>query len=410
MKRYAQEIAESTAQVLGFDVVITDTEGVIVGASDTSRLGTKNLPSLEVMAKRKGIAHDKEEAKHYEANRPGIMYPLENTAGEVVGAMAITGNPDQVRPFALIVKKQIEMLLREKTLLHAEFHQNRAVRDFLDDLNNYVPALGGEEAIIERGQRLGYLPHQPYRAIAFSFFRAPSNTAPLEYYNSATFLPHLSRIRSVFDSTADLIAPAGENRFLLLHHLGREESLRQLFITLQSSFRGMGLCLFAGMGERGKTIAALAQSCKEAWQALELGSLLTPEQRLFSIDELRPERLLSQVPREEATYYRDLFLDTLKERKDWPDLRETIVAWCHGGFSYVKASESIHIHRNTLDYRLQKIAQLTGVDLRDFRQAMALYNALQLDTLLSKKAWHASWKILTDHLKETKKQNVHNPL
>ena len=98
MKRYAQEIAESTAQVLGFDVVITDTEGVIVGASDTSRLGTKNLPSLEVMAKRKGIAHDKEEAKHYEANRPGIMYPLENTAGEVVGAMAITGNPDQVRP------------------------------------------------------------------------------------------------------------------------------------------------------------------------------------------------------------------------------------------------------------------------------------------------------------------------
>jgi carbohydrate diacid regulator len=400
MKRYAQEIAESTAQVVGFDVVITDTEGVIVGASDTTRLGTKNIPALEVMAERKGVAHDREEAKHYEANRPGIMYPLENAAGEVVGAMAITGDPDQVRPFALIVKKQMEMLLREKTLLHAEFHQNRAVRDFLDDLNNYVPALGGEEAIIERGQRLGYLPLQVYRAMAFSFFRAPSNSAPLESYNGTTFLPHLSRIRSVFDSAADLIAPAGENRFLLLHHVREDENLPQLLGTLQSHFRSTGLCLFAGMGERAKNLKALAQSCKEAWQALELGRLLAPEERFFFIEDLRPERLLSQVPREEATYYRDLFLESLKERKDWQDLRETIVAWCHGGFSYARASESLHIHRNTLDYRLQKIAQISGGDLRNFRHAMALYNALQLDTLLSQKNWHASWKLLTEHLKE----------
>ncbi|HOO64647.1 MAG TPA: sugar diacid recognition domain-containing protein [Synergistaceae bacterium] len=385
MHRYAQEIAESTAQVVGFDVVITDTDGVIVGASDTERLGTRNLPALEVMSERKGITHDKDEAKHYEGNRPGIMYPLENFAGEVVGAMAITGNPDQVRPFALIVKKQIEMLLREKTLLHAEFHQNRAIRDFLDDLNNYVPALGGEEAIVERGQRLGYLHGQPYRAIALTFRRAPSNTAPLEYYNATTFLPHLSRIRGVFDSASDLLAPAGENRFLLLHHLGKNEDLPQLFATLQSRFRDMGLCLFAGMGERAKNLQNLARSCREAWQALELGTLLQPAERFFSIEDLRPERLLSQVPREEALYYRNLFLEPLKERKDWEDLRETIVAWCHGGFNYVRASESIHVHRNTLDYRLDKIAQITGADIRHFRHAMALYGALRLDCLLSKK-------------------------
>lgn len=385
MHRYAQEIAESTAQVIGFDVTITDTEGVIVGASDRKRLGTRNLATLEVMTERKGIAHDKNEAKYHEANRPGIGYPLENAAGEVVGSMGITGDPDQVRPFALIVKKQIEMLLREKTLLHAEFHRNRAIRDFLDDLNNYVPALGGEEAIIERGQRLGFLPRQPYRAIALTFSRSSSNTAPLPYYDEATFLPHLSRIRSVFDSAGDLIAPAGENRFLLLHHCGEGEDLRDLFLALQDRFRSIGLCLFAGMGERSKSLSGMARSCKEAWQALELGCLLSPEDRLFFIQELRPERLLSQIPRDEAIYYCNLFLEPLKERKDWEDLRETIFAWCHGGFNYVRASESIHIHRNTLDYRLDKITEITGADIRNFRHAMALYHALQLDRLLSKK-------------------------
>ena len=46
LRPIAQELAESIARVIGYDVVITDTEGIIIGCSDASRgIGTLNEAS-----------------------------------------------------------------------------------------------------------------------------------------------------------------------------------------------------------------------------------------------------------------------------------------------------------------------------------------------------------------------------
>jgi carbohydrate diacid regulator len=91
----------------------------------------------------------------------------------------------------------------------------------------------------------------------------------------------------------------------------------------------------------------------------------------------------------------------LRRRPDWPVLRGTIVAWCEGGFSLVRAAAggfslvraaaggfslvraaaAPHIHRNTLVYRLDKIERLTGRPLRDHRATLALYLACLADQL-----------------------------
>jgi carbohydrate diacid regulator len=44
----------------------------------------------------------------------------------------------------------------------------------------------------------------------------------------------------------------------------------------------------------------------------------------------------------------------------------------------VSTAKALHIHRNTLDYRLQKIAELTGLDLGATDDRLLLYVALQL--------------------------------
>ncbi|MFF8938258.1 helix-turn-helix domain-containing protein [Streptomyces paradoxus] len=47
----------------------------------------------------------------------------------------------------------------------------------------------------------------------------------------------------------------------------------------------------------------------------------------------------------------------------------------------VRASAALHIHRNTVVYRMNKIEQLTGRPLREHRTAMALYLACLADRL-----------------------------
>ncbi len=71
----------------------------------------------------------------------------------------------------------------------------------------------------------------------------------------------------------------------------------------------------------------------------------------------------------------------LRAQTDWPVLRDTITAWCESGFSLVRTSAALHIHRNTVVYRMNKIEQLTGRPLREHRTTMALYLACLADEL-----------------------------
>ncbi|MFC7565193.1 helix-turn-helix domain-containing protein [Actinomadura namibiensis] len=53
-------------------------------------------------------------------------------------------------------------------------------------------------------------------------------------------------------------------------------------------------------------------------------------------------------------------LDPLDAR---PDLLTTVEAFVRHGHNRSRASAELSIHRNTLDYRLARIAKLTGLDL-----------------------------------------------
>lgn len=52
---------------------------------------------------------------------------------------------------------------------------------------------------------------------------------------------------------------------------------------------------------------------------------------------------------------------------------QTIQAICQANLNLSKAAKRLYIHRNTLNYRLEKLLQITGIDVRTFYGAMALY-------------------------------------
>ena len=56
-------------------------------------------------------------------------------------------------------------------------------------------------------------------------------------------------------------------------------------------------------------------------------------------------------------------------------------SWCESGFNLVRSAEAPHIHRNTVVYRMNKIEQITGRSLREYRTAMALCPACLADRL-----------------------------
>ena len=59
----------------------------------------------------------------------------------------------------------------------------------------------------------------------------------------------------------------------------------------------------------------------------------------------------------------------------------TILTWCESGYNVASASRTLHIHKNTLLYRLNKIERIGGQSLKDYRHAFAVYLACLLDEL-----------------------------
>lgn len=79
-----------------------------------------------------------------------------------------------------------------------------------------------------------------------------------------------------------------------------------------------------------------------------------------------------RMPESRCYFYQDLMLPVLLDslRGDWQanELARPLAT-----------SKALFIHRNTLEYRLNRISELTGLDLGNFDDRLLLYVALQLD-------------------------------
>ncbi len=60
-------------------------------------------------------------------------------------------------------------------------------------------------------------------------------------------------------------------------------------------------------------------------------------------------------------------------------LRRTLIAWFTHNVQPSATARALFIHRNTLEYRLNRISELTGLNLSQFDDRLLLYVALQLD-------------------------------
>ena len=57
---------------------------------------------------------------------------------------------------------------------------------------------------------------------------------------------------------------------------------------------------------------------------------------------------------------------------------QTLEAYLAAGSNLKKLADSLHMHRNTLQYRLSRIAQMTGIDYRDEGEMKKLYLSIRL--------------------------------
>jgi hypothetical protein len=135
-----------------------------------------------------------------------------------------------------------------------------------------------------------------------------------------------------------------------------------------------------GLSDRITHAADLAGAIEEARLAMRLAMRRPGRLELAEHDELASHLvLLAHVPDELRRGYRDRLLGPLRayDEKHHSQLEQTLDRFLACSASWSKCSQELHVHVNTLRYRIEKINQLTGRDLARLDHQVDFYLALR---------------------------------
>ena len=142
----------------------------------------------------------------------------------------------------------------------------------------------------------------------------------------------------------------------------------------------------AGIGRVAKNVQQISQSYREAQQALEIGRRLFGENKINYFARLGIYRLLFHLygHQELSDFYQET-LGPLSESDNRSNnaLIETL-EWffnCNGNLS--ETARTMHLHRNSLLYRLGRVEELLGRSLEDPELRLSLLIALKIRHMLN---------------------------
>ncbi|MBE3560339.1 MAG: helix-turn-helix domain-containing protein [Ktedonobacteraceae bacterium] len=136
-----------------------------------------------------------------------------------------------------------------------------------------------------------------------------------------------------------------------------------------------------GCGRLAHNLQSIPQSFREAQQALEIGRRLFGEGQLHSFARLGVYRLLFYL--DGQSEINDFYRETLgpllsSDTRNDNALLETLESYfrCNGNLS--ETARAMHLHRNSLLYRLERIEALLGRSLEDSEVRLNLQIALKI--------------------------------
>lgn len=143
-----------------------------------------------------------------------------------------------------------------------------------------------------------------------------------------------------------------------------------------------------GIGTVAEHLRELADSYKDAQTAIDVGKVFDTEKSIINYENLGIGRLIYQLP----TTLCEIFLSEVFKKNPLDSLDQetlfTINKFFENSLNVSETSRKLFVHRNTLVYRLEKIKKLTGLDLRQFDQAIIFKVALMVRKYLDSRETH----------------------
>ena len=189
------------------------------------------------------------------------------------------------------------------------------------------------------------------------------------------------------DKQADFILSMSDTDVAVIKALEENADSKELYrlaAQMQELLEGeLQVKCVIGIGTVATHLRDLGRSYKEAGVAIEVGKVFNTEMAVINYENLGIGRLIYQLP---ATLC-EMFLQEVFKKNPIDALDQetlfTINKFFENNLNVSETARKLFVHRNTLVYRLEKIKKLTGLDLREFDDAITFKVALMVKKYLT---------------------------
>ncbi|QRZ91727.1 hypothetical protein FUA19_10245 [Bacillus subtilis] len=353
----AKKIIAEVKKMYEREVIIVNTDGLIMASTNDERVGQFHEGALLCAKEKRSVIITKEDEKRLKGVKAGINLPVFSDH-DVIAVFGLTGEPAEIQPYGELLRKMTELFIKESWHLEQSQWRERMLESFMID---WLQLKEWSSGFLEKAQLLGVDLASRRQMILIQGYE---------------WSPHdIEQMARIWKSSypADLFIRWGNERILINHevpqHEQRDRLLRQILHIC--SFANTANSQLAAAGA-GRTVASssLTDSYEQAEKALAVS--LKRKTPIFEED-LKLDMCLTEIsPGTRNEFPQRVFRETLRHQ----ELMRTIRTFFLHDLSLKQTAEDMHIHINTLRYRLDKAEQLTGLHFDRIEDIVTMYVAL----------------------------------
>ena len=182
-------------------------------------------------------------------------------------------------------------------------------------------------------------------------------------------------VRNIFPSkTKDFVTAVDEHCIILVKELKEKETTEDIEKIAKQITEIIGAetnsKTFVAIGTVVSDLKDVSRSFKEAKMALEVYRIFDNNKCVVNYEQLGIGRLIYQLPMPLCKMFIKEVLHGLTIDDFDDETLTTVGKFFENNLNVSETSRQLYIHRNTLVYRLDKLQKMTGLDLRNFDDAI----------------------------------------
>ena len=353
-KQLADQIVQQTMLRLHRNINVMQTNGVILASGDELRVNHIHEGAIEVAKTKSPLWITKDNNYLFPQTKCGINLPI-FFQNEIVGVIGVTGEPAELEEIATLLQLTTEMMVHQ-ALIVSEREWKRKIQELVfEELMSGQPI---QKYLQERLNKIGFQNKSPFYAMMLEVDpESPS------YQNI------IQEIEFFLETDSILVGHyQASEHFILISGIDKATFSRKVSLLAEKLRKYYSITL--GLGQEVHLLEQVHHAYQTAKLARQYGNSSKP---IVSFEEVEIYSLFKSKESFEVQSYTKRLLEPLDYK-----LQITLQKYLDCNLQLSICAQELGIHRHTLTYRLNKIAQLTGYNPNNFQDALALQLAMLL--------------------------------